>query len=229
MKRLAVVTGAHRGLGRALVEELSGAGWSVVAVVRSTPAQLSWAASEDITAVVHDVRSDTVAELLPSINGRPVDVLINNAAQGAAHGELGSIDVNGLMNAMDVNVAGPLRMVQALLPNLLAAPDPIVVNVTSRLGSVTAQARGDFSALSTSYAYKVSKAAQNMLTISLAQELTDRVRCWAVHPGKLATDLGQADASKDPRTAARQLRGLIESGNRTTPRFCSLGEPDLEW
>ncbi len=68
-----------------------------------------------------------------------------------------------------------------------------------------------------------------MLTIALAQDLQGRVRCWAVHPGKLATAMGQADAFKDPRAAAAQLRELVESGDRTSPRFCSLGEQDLPW
>jgi NAD(P)-dependent dehydrogenase (short-subunit alcohol dehydrogenase family) len=73
-----------------------------------------------------------------------VDVLINNAAQGASNQPLGAVDAAGVLNAVDVNAAGPLRMVQALLPQLLAAADPVIVNVTSRLGSLTAQARGDF-------------------------------------------------------------------------------------
>ncbi|SKB72481.1 short chain dehydrogenase [Arthrobacter sp. 31Cvi3.1E] len=166
---------------------------------------------------------------MQALNGRPVDVLINNAAQGAPHAALGAIEADGVLNAFDVNVAGPLRLVQFLLPNLLAASDPIVVNVTSRLGSVSAQANGEFSDLSTSYAYKISKAAQNMLTVSLAQDLQGRVRCWAVHPGKLATAMGQSDASKDPKIAARQLHELVVSGDTKSPRFCSLGEQDLLW
>lgn len=133
------------------------------------------------------------------------------------------------MDAVDVNVGGPLRLVQALLPNMLTASNPLIINVTSRLGSVSAHARGDFSELSTSYAYKISKAALNMLTISLAQDLQDQIRVWAVHPGKLATVMGQADASKEPSLAAQQLRELVDSGDSTSPRFCSLGDEDLSW
>ncbi|HEY9354758.1 MAG TPA: SDR family NAD(P)-dependent oxidoreductase, partial [Arthrobacter sp.] len=135
----------------------------------------------------------------------------------------------GVLDAVDVNAAGPLRMVQALLPQLLDADDPVIVNVTSRLGSLSAQARGDFAGLSTSYAYRVSKAAQNMLTVSLAQDLAGQVRCWAVHPGKLATGMGQADAVKPPRAAARELLELLESDERRSPSFVSLGAPDLDW
>jgi NAD(P)-dependent dehydrogenase (short-subunit alcohol dehydrogenase family) len=68
-----------------------------------------------------------------------------------------------------------------------------------------------------------------MLTISLAHDLHGKVRCWAVHPGKLATDLGQADAVKDPREAAQQLRMLLDTADNRSPRYVSLGETDLDW
>ena len=68
-----------------------------------------------------------------------------------------------------------------------------------------------------------------MLTVSLAQDLAGQVRCWAVHPGKLATGMGRADAVKPPRAAARELLELLESDERRSPRFVSLGAPDLGW
>ncbi len=224
-----MVTGANRGLGYAIVHELAEHGWDVLALTRTSaePADASWPAG--VVPVLHDVRSKSTHALTAAVGQRPVDLLVNNAAQGAPHGTLGAIEADGLLNAVDVNVAGPLRLAQFLLPNLLAAPDPVIVNVSSRLGSVSAQANGDFADLSTSYAYRVSKAAQNMLTVSLAQELRGRVRCWAVHPGKLATAMGQSDASKSPAVAARELRELVDSGCRTSPRFCSLGGDDLAW
>jgi len=229
MKKLAVITGTARGLGRSLVQEFSTSGWSVVGIARSLSGPADELDAKDVSFVQQDVRSDPGAELAQAVKGRPVDLLINNAAQGAPHTTLGSIDPAKVLNSVDVNVAGPLRLVQFLLPNLLAAPDPIIVNVTSRLGSLSAQAKGDFADLSTSYAYKISKAAQNMLTVSLAQDFKGRVRCWSVHPGRLATAMGQTDASKDPRIAARELRALVDSGDRMSPRFCSLGEQDLRW
>ncbi|WP_104090455.1 SDR family NAD(P)-dependent oxidoreductase [Arthrobacter sp. GMC3] len=229
MKRLAVVTGASRGWGKALVDEFSASGWNVIAVSRAQVGLQVWSGSGVVEAVEHDVRGNDFNELFAVIGERPVDLLINNAAQGANHQRLGSISPESVTDAVEVNVGGPLRLVQALLANLLAAPDPLIINVTSRLGSVSAQARGDFSDLSTSYAYKISKAAQNMLTVSLAQDLQGQVRAWAVHPGKLATGMGQPDASKDPRLAARQLRELVDSGDSTSPRFCSLGDDDLTW
>jgi NAD(P)-dependent dehydrogenase (short-subunit alcohol dehydrogenase family) len=228
-QRLAVVTGAGRGFGEALAQELSAAGWTVLALVRQPGHAMALDRLPGAQGVIHDVRSDDVSSVVGAVRGRPVDVLINNAAQGAPNQPLGAVDVAGVFNAVDVNAAGPLRIVQALLPHLAAAGDPVIVNISSRLGSLTAQARGDFADLSTSYAYRVSKAAQNMLTISLAQSLKGRVRCWAVHPGKLATGMGQADAVKPPRVAALELLELLESDERRSPGFFSLGGPDLEW
>lgn len=228
-QRLAVVTGAGRGFGEALAQELAAAGWLVLAVLRQAGQAAALNGLQGVQAVIQDVRSDDLSAVVEAVRARPVDVLINNASQGAPNQPLGTVDAAGVLNAVDVNAAGPLRMVQALLPQLVAASDPVIVNVTSRLGSLTAQARGDFAGLSTSYAYRVSKAAQNMVTVSLAQDLHGHVRCWAVHPGKLATGMGQADAVKPPRVAARELLELLESDERRSPGFFSLGAPDLDW
>lgn len=232
-QRLAVVTGAGKGLGEALVHELSAEGWLVLAVVRQAVHAEALGALTGVQALVHDVRSEDMGPVLEALQSRPVDVLVNNAAQGAPHQPLGSVEAHGLLNAVDVNVAGPLRMVQALLPSLLEAARPLIVNVTSRLGSISAQARGDYADLSTSYAYRISKAAQNMLTVSLAHDLRGQVRCWAVHPGKLATDMGRAGSTKPPRLAARELRALLDDTDADvglrSPRYISLGEAELDW
>ncbi|MFJ5962893.1 SDR family NAD(P)-dependent oxidoreductase [Arthrobacter sp. KFRI-F3372] len=229
MSKLAVITGASRGLGRSLVQEFAACGWDVIAITKSPWAGVDQPGAKAVSLAQWDVRAEPSEELADAVDGRPVDLIINNAAEGAPHAPLGSIDPERVLNSVDVNVAGPLRLVQFLLSNLFAAHDPIIVNVTSRLGSLSAQADGDFAELSTSYAYKISKAAQNMLTVSLAQDLQGKVRCWAVHPGKLTTGMGQVDASKKPCTAARELRELVDSSDRTSPRFCSLGEQDLSW
>ena len=235
-QRLAVVTGAGKGLGEALVHELSAEGWLVLAVVRQAVHAEALGALTGVQTLVHDVRSDDLGPVLEALQARPVDVLINNAAQGARHQPLGTVEADGVLNAVNVNVAGPLRMVQALLPNLLEAAHPVIVNVTSRLGSMSAQARGDYAELSTSYAYRISKAAQNMLTVSLAHDLRGKVHCWAVHPGKLATDMGRAGAVKPPRLAAQELRTLLDDAfldhadaDRRSPRYISLGEAELDW
>lgn len=115
------------------------------------------------------------------------------------------------MPAFELNVAAPFRLVQALLPNLRRADNPLVINVSSRLASIAAQARGDYADLKSSYAYRVSKAAQNMLTVAIATECQGWLRCWAVHPGALLTGMALADAAKPPEQAACELRQLVET------------------
>lgn len=222
MKRV-VITGAARGLGRALTGELAGRGWSVVACVR-TPAD---GFPPGVRVVVQDVREPVPGGLL---GDDPVDVLVNNAGIGAVSARLGEVDPAGILDATDVNVAGPLRLTQAVLPNLLAAPDPLIVNVTSRLGSVADQAAGRYAGFGTSYAYRVSKAAQNMLTVALADELAGRVRCWAVHPGVIATGMGRPEAATSPAEAARRLADLLASPETASPRYVSLPDgTDIAW
>ncbi|MEU7866388.1 SDR family NAD(P)-dependent oxidoreductase [Dactylosporangium sp. NPDC049140] len=230
-RRLAVVTGAGRGLGAALVDRLAAGDWDVIACVRTPRVP---AGPGRVVTVVQDVRDPVGAALLAAVGERPVDALVNNAGVGAPGRPLAECDPQSILHAVDVNVAGPLRLTQALLPRLTAAPAPIVVNVTSRLGSLSAQAAGEFAGRGTSYAYRISKAAQNMLTIALAQELAGRVRCWAVHPGSLTTAMGVAGAATSPERAADRLAELLDSADPASPRYLSLDRserdgPALAW
>jgi NAD(P)-dependent dehydrogenase (short-subunit alcohol dehydrogenase family) len=148
---------------------------------------------------------------------------------GAPAAALTDVDPSRIAAAFDVNVLGPLRLAQALVPMMARAPDPIIVNVSSRLGSLSAQAAGQYADLNTSYAYRITKTAQNMLTIAMAQEFGDAVRCWAVHPGTLATGMGRPEARTTPSEAAQRLVRLVQSGSTESPRFVSLDGPTLDW
>jgi NAD(P)-dependent dehydrogenase (short-subunit alcohol dehydrogenase family) len=101
--------------------------------------------------------------------------------------------------------------------------------VSSRLGSVHDQASGRYRGFGTSYAYKISKAAQNMATVSLAHELGPKIRVWAIHPGRLATGMGRSDAAEDPRVAAARLLAVAKSGNEASPRYLDLAGGELAW
>ena len=227
MTRLAVISGTGSGLGKAIAAELLEGGWSVIGLERQ-PRTLD-RHRPGLTVIRHDVRADVPEDLLEAIGDRAVDLLVNNAARGGPGDGIRDADPSVVLDSLDIAVAGPMRLVSAVLPALRKAPRPVIANISSRLGSLTAQARGDFDGFGTSYAYRISKAAQNMLTISLAQELSPGIRILAVHPGRLRTDLGRPGADKDPADAAREFVALVTSHDGRSPRFCSLGEPDLEW
>jgi NAD(P)-dependent dehydrogenase (short-subunit alcohol dehydrogenase family) len=220
-----LITGASRGFGRACVEAFLEDGWDVVASARgNAPRELTAA-----TWARWDVTDDDTGPLTSALGGRPLDVLVNNAGRGTPGSPLEDVDVHTLLDVCDVNVGGVIRTVQAVLANMRAAPAPIIVNISSRLGSVHDQAAGKYAHLSTSYAYRISKAAQNMTTTCLANELAPDFRVWAVHPGVLGTGMGQADATGETTVAAGRLVSLVAEQDATSPRFRNLDGDDLPW
>lgn len=211
----------------AIALDLAADGWSVVSLVRDAT-QIS-VDHPRIVFVEHDVRETVPDRLLDLVADKPVDLLVNNAGRGAPAGGIQDADPLLVLDSLDTGVVGPMRLVSALLPALRLGVRPCIVNVSSRLGSLSAQARGDFADFTTSYAYKIARAAQNMLTISLAQELGPSMRCIAVHPGSLQTRLGREGANKSPAVAARELREMVEGPSTKSPSFVALGEATLDW
>jgi NAD(P)-dependent dehydrogenase (short-subunit alcohol dehydrogenase family) len=128
-----------------------------------------------------------------------------------------------------VHCVGALRCTKAALPWLRRAARPVVVNVSSRFGSIGRTAAGEFRGI---YSYNVAKAALDMLTACLDRELrADGIRVFAVHPGRLRTAVGAADADTDPADAARKLADWVEQVAPDAP--CGLhdlvGGGLIEW
>ena len=218
-ERVAVVTGANRGIGLHLVDQLQHRGWRVVAGCRHPDDAGMLYALRPMALLALDV-SDPVSvshfrdEL--RTHAEHVDLIVNNAgvmsAAGGRVGEASAADqaVNGPLAALDgeqidrvmsVNATGPLLVTQALASML--RPGAAVVNVSSRLGSLSL-------ATASSYGYSMSKAALNMVTTILARELGPHgVVCVAVSPGWVRTDMGGDDARLDPREATSGMADLI--------------------
>jgi NAD(P)-dependent dehydrogenase (short-subunit alcohol dehydrogenase family) len=224
---LGVVTGASSGFGLEVARALASRGWEVVTISRSSSAQLDEIAS--VTQVLGDITRMDLSDLTEAVGGRPVDLLVNNAGVGATGMRLESLAVEELERTFAVNVVGPARVAQALLPHLLRSAHPLVVNVSSRLASLSRQAAGAYAHVPTSYAYRITKAAQNMLTVCMATELGPSVRVWAIHPGRLRTALGLPDADGDPADAAQRLVSLISHDTGTQLAYIALDEGPLPW
>lgn len=227
MGRRVLVTGAGRGFGRACVEAFSAAGWNVIAAARTIPSDAL--AEQTVAWVRWDVTDDDTGSLVDAVDGRPLDLLINNAGRGTPGTPLQAVSVSSLLEVCDVNVGGVLRAARASEDALRKAPAPLIINISSRLGSLHDQAAGRYAELKTSYAYRVSKAAQNMATICLANELGPDIRVWALHPGTLATAMGQRDASGDVQHAAQRLLSIADDPDGNSPRYRSLDGNDLPW
>jgi NAD(P)-dependent dehydrogenase (short-subunit alcohol dehydrogenase family) len=189
---VAIVTGANRGLGLAFVDRLSSRGVSVVAACRDPSAAVDLVRMAE-TRDVHVVRCDVMAEgagdvLAEAVSGRSVDLLLHNAGIfGGAERSLLDVDPAGLRAALETNAVAPLLLTRALWEDL--APGAKVVCISSLMGSIADNGSGG------RHAYRMSKAAMNMLVQCLAHDGASRgIVAAALHPGWVRTGMGGASA-----------------------------------
>lgn len=201
-----LVTGASRGIGFGLVERLAARGDRVLACARdpAAPDLAALAGRHDGRLTVHrlDVGdAGAVAALAAGLAGQPIDVLVNNAGMRGPHRQ-GALDMDfdGFAETLAINTLAPLRLAQALLPNLRAGARPRIVTVSSIMGQLAQAGGGDV-------AYRTSKAAVNKVMQGLAVELRPAgVTVVVVHPGWVKTDMGGSGAAL---TVAQSTRGLV--------------------
>lgn len=220
--RRVLVTGASRGVGRAIVKRLAMRHMRVVANARDAAAlkDVARLAPDRITVIVGDLtdsvqRDALVPRAAEELGG--LDALVNCAGV-LRHGEVGAIEEQDLIVTLKVNFLAPLLLAQAAAP-YLAERSGCVVNVASTLGIRPAPGLA---------AYSASKAALISATRTLAAELAPNVRVNAVAPGVVDTDMprqlrtvGGASAA-DPREAIeRQLAEL-----RALHPLGRLGRPE---
>jgi NAD(P)-dependent dehydrogenase (short-subunit alcohol dehydrogenase family) len=136
--------------------------------------------------------------------------LVNNAGSRGYVFSINEHPGEEISTLFDVHCLGALRATQSVLPFLRRSAAPLVVNITSRLGSIRRTSAGGFAGQRLSYSYRIAKAAQNMLTLCLHQELhSEGIAVCAVHPGLLLTDSGPPDASTSAEDGARRLAEWI--------------------
>jgi NAD(P)-dependent dehydrogenase (short-subunit alcohol dehydrogenase family) len=212
-----LITGANKGLGRETARRLLEAGHTVWVAARD-PA-LGQAAAADLGArfVQLDVTSDdsvaAAAATLERDEGA-IDVLVNNAGVAGGRTPIPEVRVADVRRVYETNVFGPVRVLQAFAPLLLRSPHPVVVNVSSGMGSLaitTDPAR--LESTINGLAYPSSKTALNMLTSQYAKAYP-QMRINAVDPGYTATDLNDHRGSQ-----------TIEQGAEAIVRAARLG-PD---
>ncbi|SFP17346.1 Short-chain dehydrogenase [Actinomadura madurae] len=207
-RKVALVTGANKGIGRGAAEQLAELGMTVLVGARDTrrgeeAAAALRAAGGDVHAIVLDVTDRaTVQEAARWIEERfgRLDVLINNAgitgsgqvSPEDAHDQVPStVDLDMVRAVFETNVFGVIAVTNAMLPLLRRSPAPRVVNVSSHAASMTllSDPEGPMSVLLPSAAYSPSKSALNALTVQYANELRkDGVLVNAAAPGFVATD-----------------------------------------
>ena len=205
-----LVTGANRGLGLEYCRQLAAAGWRVLAGTRepdrAADLQSLARTHHDQVRILHlDVVDEAgIQAVVQALRGQPLDMLINNAGtfgpegspQGMRYQSLANMDYEIWRNILEVNLLAPFRLTVALAANLRLASRPVVVMLSSDLGSIANNRLGH------SHAYRTSKAGLNMLTKGIANEWRDLITV-AMAPGWCKTELGGDDAEIDPADSVR--------------------------
>lgn len=233
--RVFFITGVNRGIGLELASQLLNQGHKVYGTAREVNLpqfkDLSEAHSDRFEVYPLEVTDDDSVEtlkekLLPRVSDRGIDVLINNAAI-LEDSDTKSYEISPrlMMRTFDVNVLGPLRVIKALLPALQMGHDPLIVNISSRVGSITDNTSGGHTS------YRVSKTALNMLNKNLSLELSPlKIACVVLHPGWVQTQMGGPNALIDTRTSVMGMVEVMQKlGMGHSGKFYNFKGEELPW
>jgi NAD(P)-dependent dehydrogenase (short-subunit alcohol dehydrogenase family) len=214
-----VVTGANRGIGLELVRQLAARGDRVEATTRDpdrAPALAALAAEAGGRIKVHRLEVTdpaAAAQLARALGGAAIDVLYNVA--GIYGDEDQSIErlttdlaLPEVRQVYEVNAIGPLRLTLALLPHVRRGATKKLVHVTSGMASIADNTSGGY------YAYRMSKAALNMMSRSLAIDLrAEGIASYVINPGWVQTDMGGPSATTP---VADSVRGILATTDAAT-------------
>ena len=222
-----LVIGADRGIAKALADLYLDRGDRLIAACLGGESPLAARGARVEPGV--DVTSDAaVANMVARLAADAVTVnVLVHVAGVLGLDRLGEIDLAEVRRQFEINALGPLRTVQACLP--LLAPEAKVGIVTSRVGSLADNGTGGM------YAYRVSKAAANMVGLNLHHDLAPRgIAVLLLHPGMVATDLtknlpGDFDYIQPEEAAAGLMRNMDELTLESSGRFRHANGEYLPW
>jgi NAD(P)-dependent dehydrogenase (short-subunit alcohol dehydrogenase family) len=209
------ITGANKGLGYETARRLIGLGHTVLVGARDPERGAKAAAELGARFVPVDVTDDaSVAAAAADVADHEgtVDVLINNAGVAGPMGDPGELTATQALGVFDPNLFGVIRTTTAFLPLLRRSADPVIVNVSSGLGSLAIT--HDPSRIESSVVaplYTASKAALVMLTTQYAKGLKD-IRINVVDPGYTATDLNGNSGTQSVTEGTDAIVGLATEG-----------------
>jgi len=232
--KLALVTGANRGIGLEVCRQLAQKGFKVILTSRNPEKgqkalQGLQLAKEKIVFYPLDLcNEDTLQDLKEFIQKKygHLDVLVNNAGifldpnPNKPESSIFKVPLETFRQTMETNVYGPLLLIRALVP--LMKPGARIINVASGAGQLTEMC-GRFPA------YRTSKTALNALTRIFAYELQDReILVNSVCPGWVRTDMGGPNATRSVEKGADTIVWLALTPEKTTGKFFR-DQKELSW
>ena len=231
-----LITGASRGLGHSLARAYLSRGWTVFPLVRDRRLAAEWRERDPQRChpLVADLSTDACEQAIRQTvcaHTDRLDLLFNNAGIAGDATAIADVTADEVLALLQVHCLGALRTTRAVLPLLCGTPRAWVIDVSSRLASITRNSAGEFDSGGFSYSYRIAKAAQNMLTVCLAREHTaDGPYSVALHPGRLQTAMATPDADTPPQVAAGRIADRVAA---LTPadngRFFGMDEGEMPW
>lgn len=237
--KVALITGANKGLGKEIAIQLAREGFTVVVAARDEAAGRSVSDAivkegGDARAVKLEVTSaDDIASVVAYLGTTfgKLDVLINNAGVALEWNAEGTT-VDRFRQTLETNLIAPWALTTALTPLLAKSDDARVINQSSILGSIaTANQAWDQMAGFFSPGYSTSKAGLNMLTMIQSKGLAaQKIAVAVAHPGWVKTDLGSSAAPMEIVDGAKTAVGLCTIARDKFPhgQFQHLGD-QLPW
>lgn len=185
MKKQAIITGASKGIGFALANDLFNNGYSVIGTCRS--GEIKNFVNKDFKILSLDLsKPNSITEFARQIkdyeNG--IDLLINNAGIGPDL-DFEIPELNTFESTFEVNVKGTVLLTEKLLDSIVNGGR--ILNISSKMGSI------DYCEKFDSAAYRMSKSALNMYTKILSNRIKDRISVAAIHPGWVRTTIAKSN------------------------------------
>jgi short-subunit dehydrogenase len=227
-----LLTGINTGLGKELFNQLVEKKYFVFGLLRNEEIynELLKTKPTTVELILADISNDNCINIINQIvKDTNIDLVINNAGIGGEGMNLESTNSTEIINLINVHCLGVLRIMQSISKNLIQNNKTTVINLNSRLGSITHQSIGTFKNLDVSYSYRIAKASQNMLTNCLRLEFAG-INFVSLTPGKLKTELAQVDANLSPAESAKRIIEYWEQEKfENTNGILEVPDKIMEW
>ena len=222
MDKVVLITGANRGIGLEIGQQLLAKDLTVVFTMRNMAIG---------RPIVDDIRKEykkawfhqldvseeqSIADVVTYFKEicERLDVLINNAAilHDQNHASV-QVSLPDMRETMETNLYGPMMITRAMIPFLKKSDDPRVINLSSTMGQLSSMGAGYA-------AYRISKTALNALTVIQSKELVrDGIKVNSMCPGWVKTEMGGPNATRSPGEGAKTAVWLATSGNIPSGKF----------
>jgi NAD(P)-dependent dehydrogenase (short-subunit alcohol dehydrogenase family) len=227
-----LITGASRGIGLEMVKYGIEHNWRIFACCRH-PQQadslldLAKLANGRVSVHVADMYElATIQALSYELRNEAIDILFNNAGiYGSDKNKFGHVDVQSWINTFQVNSIAPLKVSEALIEQLRMGKQKIIACMSSKMASMDDNSSGG------SYIYRSSKAALNAVVKSMSIDLReDGIKCVALHPGWVKTEMGGPNAEISTRESVKSLFNILLSLKpEDSGRFIDIDGADIPW